>query len=260
MASKQRARRRALYRRQGYIVVPSVLDPLTVRRLRLHADWVRRRHADLRAEHLYKKRLWDDPFWLSAASDPRLLDLAEDILGPDIALMSSSYFIKPPGKSLPVLWHQDGGWKLEPMNMLSAWIALDDADERSGGLRVIPGSHEQSFRVHRRTPDHANAVPVEIDGAVDASAAVSLELKAGGLVLFHPHLIHGSPPNLSPRPRRALAVRYIPTSTRVTWPWDAYLLRGKARRSVNTYVAFPAFKKGLHYPGPALPRRWPAKP
>jgi phytanoyl-CoA hydroxylase len=89
------------------------------------------------------------------------------------------------------------------------WIALDDADGGNGGLRVIPGSQRLDA-----TPLHPNTVTpslfgVEMDPTlVDETLAVDVALRAGDVSVHHPHLIHGSGPNRSDRPRRALAIRY----------------------------------------------------
>ena len=59
------------------------------------------------------------------------------LAGPDIALFASHY-ISEPGQ--PVLWHQDGAyWPLEPMNVVTLWLAVDHSVPENGCLRVIPG-------------------------------------------------------------------------------------------------------------------------
>ena len=47
-----------------------------------------------------------DPFWLRLVSDPRLLDIAEQYVGSDIALFQSHYICKEPRDGQVVLWHQ----------------------------------------------------------------------------------------------------------------------------------------------------------
>jgi ectoine hydroxylase-related dioxygenase (phytanoyl-CoA dioxygenase family) len=71
-------------------------------------------------------------------SDERLLDIAEQFVGPDIALFASHYICKPAGSGRPVLWHQDGAhWPLEPMEVVTLWLAINDSTPENGGLRVI---------------------------------------------------------------------------------------------------------------------------
>ena len=87
-------------------------------------------------------------WWLTIPSgyglggDDRILDVVETVLVPDIALFASGYNAKPPYQGLPVLWHQDAAyWPLEPMDVITVWLALDDSGPTNGCVRVIPGSH-----------------------------------------------------------------------------------------------------------------------
>ncbi|MEO8696591.1 MAG: phytanoyl-CoA dioxygenase family protein, partial [Acidimicrobiales bacterium] len=60
--------------------------------------------------------------------EPSLLDLVEQVIGPDIILWGSSVFAKPPGVGKAVQWHQEGHyWPMRPLIATSAWIAIDDA-------------------------------------------------------------------------------------------------------------------------------------
>src|ERR1041385_9405710 len=83
------------------------------------------------------------------------------------------------------------------------------------------------------------------ESLVDESKAVNLELKAGGVSVHHPNLIHGSNANHSPHRRCGLTIRYIPTSTRILtkkerWP-SAFLLRGEEVPGVNDYNPRPRY-------------------
>jgi phytanoyl-CoA hydroxylase len=166
-------------------------------------------------------------------SDPRLLDLVEALLGPGVVLFSSCWVVKPPRTGRPAAWHQDGGtWPLEPLDAVTLWIALDDADGGNGTLRVVPGSHRGGLLPHDR--DDARLATelfnVALPGAHgDEEAAVDVVLRAGDVSAHHPALIHGSGPNRSERPRRALVARYHPPTTKVTqegWPSTLVLRAG----------------------------------
>ncbi len=80
---------------------------------------------------------------------PAALDAVEDILGPNILVWGSSFFIKEPRDPSFVSWHQDSTyWGLEPPEIVTAWIALTESTAENGALRVIPGSHLlTSFRI-----------------------------------------------------------------------------------------------------------------
>ena len=78
---------------------------------------------------------------------------------------------------------------------------------------------------------YANVLSSQMDSdLVDEERAVDIVLKAGGVSVHHPNIMHGSNPNTSGTRRYGLAIRYIPTITRITrQPWEcAFLLRGEA--------------------------------
>ncbi len=119
---------RAQYDRDGCAIYHDVLDGELVAEASAHVDWLAARHPDLRPENLGHTLMRDDPFWVRLISDERLLDIAEEYLGPNIALFASHYISKPPEDGQPVLWHQDGSyWPLEPMEVVTFWLAVDDS-------------------------------------------------------------------------------------------------------------------------------------
>jgi ectoine hydroxylase-related dioxygenase (phytanoyl-CoA dioxygenase family) len=237
------------YERQGFVLVPDAVGPDWVATARAHVERLMAEHPDLRPEHLGHELAKTDPVWLSLVADRRLLDLAECFIGPNIALFATHYICKPPGDGQAVLWHQDGSyWPLEPMEVVTLWVALDDVDTDNGCLRVIPGSHRHALGELRPRTDIPNVLSSELaDMAVDERAAVDCILPAGGVEIHHPHIIHGSNPNHSSRWRRGLTIRYMPTSTRITkphWstgehPYCAFLLRGQPVPGVNYYLPLP---------------------
>ena len=215
----------------GWVVARDVLDRASVRGLCDHLDVLLADRPEAATSGLLAGTVVDDPVWLAAVADARLLDLVEVLLGPGVALFSSSWVVKPPGSGRVAAWHQDGGtWPLDPLVAATLWVALDDAGPGNGGLRVVPGSHRGGLLPHHRDDArlatelfNVSLPPV----AVDERAAVDVVLRAGDVSAHHPALIHGSGPNRSARPRRALVARYHPLTTRVTreaWP-SSRLLR-----------------------------------
>ena len=250
MTETERAEIRARYARDGYVLFPRVLDPELIAEAQAHVEWLQRQHPDLRPEQLGHQLVADDPFWVRLISDDRLLDIAEAFIGPNIALFASHYICKPPHDGQPVLWHQDGSyWPLEPMQVVTLWLAVDDSVPENGCLRVIPGSHHLELQKMRARQDVGNVLGSGMDeGLVDAGRAVDCVLEAGGVEVHHPNIVHGSEANLSDMRRCGLTIRYIPTSTRITVPdWPcAFLLRGEAVPGINRYVPRPRFRTGEH--------------
>jgi len=246
MKSPTTSAREALvqYNAEGYCVARNVLDADLVREAGDHIDWLLKKNPGLRPEQLHHDLMREDAFWVRLIGDDRLLDIAEQFIGPNIALFASHYISKPPFDGQAVLWHQDGSyWPLEPMQVVTLWLAADDATPENGCLRVIPGSHKLPIQPRRKREDVANVLGSEMDlASVEESKAVDVCMKAGDVEVHHPNLIHGSNANTSPRRRAGLTIRYIPTSTRIItkeqWP-SAFLLRGTAVPGVNQYLPFP---------------------
>lgn len=241
------------YRREGYAIFRAAIPPVLVGEARSHLEWLLSRHPDLRPENLGHTLMTHDPFWVRLVSDPGLLDIAEQFIGPDIALFASHYISKPPFDGKPVLWHQDGSyWPLEPMEVVTLWLAVDDSTPENGCMRVIPRSHAMDLQELRPNTEVDSVLKSEIDPSlVDESQAQDVILDAGDVSVHHPNLIHGSNPNTSPRRRCGLTIRYIPTSTRIIsdarWP-SAFHLRGCAVPGVNDYNPWPAYEPGEHMP------------
>jgi phytanoyl-CoA hydroxylase len=237
---------------EGYAIFRNVLDGELIEEASRHIDWLLENNPGLRPEQLHHNLMTDDPFWVRLVSDPRLLDIAELFVGPNIALFASHYISKPPFDGQPVLWHQDGSyWPLEPMEVVTLWLAVDRADPDNGCMRAIPRTQHTELQAMNAHKDEVSVLGSAIeDSFVDESQAVDFVLDPGDVSVHHPNLIHGSNANTSPRRRAGLTIRYIPTSTRIVaeelpWP-SAFLLRGDAVAGVNEYLPYPRFVEGKH--------------
>ena len=240
------------YQRDGYAIFRNVLDPGLVQEVSHHVDWLLKKHPNRRPEQLDHNLVSEDPFWVRLISDDQLVDIAEIFIGSNVALFASHYICKPPSDGHAVLWHQDGSyWPLEPMEVVTLWLAFDHSLPENGCMRVIPGTH--TTRLHRMEPrtDVPNVLNSGIDSElVDESRALDFVLKPGDVSVHHPNIIHGSNPNSSTKRRGGLTIRYIPTSTRITKsPWPcAFLLRGNPVPGVNNYLPQPKYIEHVHMP------------
>jgi ectoine hydroxylase-related dioxygenase (phytanoyl-CoA dioxygenase family) len=253
VSAGERAIARAAYDRDGYVIVRGAIDGELIGEAARHVDWLRERHPDTRPENLDTALVHHDPFWVRLVSDPRLLDIAAEFVGPSIALFASHYVAKPPLDGQPVLWHQDGSyWPLDPMEVVSLWLALDPSTPANGCMRVIPKSHRMTLHAVSPRNDTINVLGSGMETSlVDESQAVDLVLAPGDVSIHHPNLIHGSEANRSSHWRRGLTIRYIPTSSRVV-PRPGrpsptpLLLRGEALPGINQYGPWPAFDPERH--------------
>ncbi|SFD97645.1 Phytanoyl-CoA dioxygenase (PhyH) [Actinacidiphila alni] len=242
----------------GYAIFRGVLDQELIAEAAGHVDWLRRRHPGLRTEQLGHTLMRDDPFWVRLVADPRLLDIAELFVGPDIDLFASHYISKPPYTGQAVLWHQDAAfWPLEPMRVVTLWLAVDRSTPENGCVRLVPGSHRGGIAAMRANTDVDNVLGEEIAVEVDESAAVDMVLAPGDVEVHHPAIVHGSAANTSSHRRCGLTIRYIPSSTRITAPErpypSAFHLRGEP--GVNLCNPVPVYDPARHYPFSGAGRR-----
>ena len=144
--------------------------------------------------------------------DNRVLDAVEQILGPDLLLWSTSFFLKPPRSADFVSWHQDlTYWGLDGTDQVSAWMALSPITEANGCMRFIPGTHRCAIETHRDTFGGDNQLTrgQVLAADIDESQAVPVTLAPGELSLHHGHLLHASGPNTTDAWRIGITMIYL---------------------------------------------------
>ena len=157
-----------------------------------------------------------DVGFLNFAKIPEILDMVEQLIGPNFALWNSSLFAKPAKNGLETPWHQDGEfWPIRPLATCTVWIAVDEANKENGCLRVIKGSHKiRKLRKHNTVNDKKYTLHQVLDQSeYDENDAVDLELKRGQISLHDVYLLHGSKENVSSKSRRGMTLRFMPTSS-----------------------------------------------
>lgn len=169
-------------------------------------------HADIAAD----TPLHIGPAVFAMATHPRILDIAESLLGPELTSNPIQHVrIKPPERLVDhdeirahivsTDWHQDRGVTLESADqtdMLTVWLAITDATVENGCLQVKPG-RESEMLPHcslKQTGITASHLPTR--------PAVPAPVKAGGAVIFHPLTPHASLSNQSDGYRWSFDLRY----------------------------------------------------
>ena len=147
--------------------------------------------------------------------------LISDVAGPDYFLVKSIYFDKPETSNWFVAYHQDltisvdkkieleafGPWTVKhnqfavqpPLeilqNIVTFRIHLDDTNEQNGALKVILGSHLKN--IYR---------PETIDWQVEREEFCPV--KAGGVMLMKPLLLHASNKTTNNNKRRVIHLEF----------------------------------------------------
>ncbi|MCH2077258.1 MAG: phytanoyl-CoA dioxygenase family protein [Rhodobacteraceae bacterium] len=169
------------------------------------------------------------------ATDPCILDMVEEFLGPNFLCWASAILSKRPNDPKAEPWHQDASfWKLSPARTFTLWLAMDDADAENSAMRFIPSTHEKgAFDV--RAIEGGKAVFHQETAGVDVLGdPFTNTLKAEQVSLHDDMLVHGSLPNASARRRCGLTLRYCPPEVQITddsWAqgFEAILCRGDAK-------------------------------
>lgn len=169
------------------------------------------------------------PWVEDIARHPKVLDVYEDLIGPNILCYSMAFRTKDPDGKTHAGWHQDGAYNpIKPILVIGA-LALADCTVAHGCLKVIPGSHKTGVLPHHDTgnPDSILSRGQYITADIDEEKAVDIVLKAGEIGLFNAGIIHSSGINTSEERRLILLVEMIPTHTEVRAHRDsAMLVRG----------------------------------
>jgi len=229
---------REAYVRDGYVLLPDLLDAATVAAIRAEGAAIcRGRRGAVDGLVDVAPDIDDDaamaaylclhfphkvsPAIRDALSEPRLVGALTALIGPNVKAMQSMLFVKHAGKPGQA-WHQDENFiPTRDRSLTAAWIALDDATVDNGCLWVIPGSHRAGvlWPDRQHGDDRFDSVPEAHGFPHDREAGVPVEVSAGGVVFFNGYLLHRSLPNTRRSGfRRALVNHYM--SAESLLPWD----------------------------------------
>lgn len=233
---------RTRFAEDGYLVLPEIVPPATITRLRSEADaaltgmldtMVHERVTDPRltwwrlpSGRLYVLKIKSvvdlAPTAAVLASGPLLHQVTTDLLGSAAKMIDSKFMYKQTvdvsaaWADLPVLGeevckHTDAAYYGAKGHdrVVTVALCLDDCTPMAGVLKVWPGTHHRDIEMIV-TPRQGPVVPDEV--APD-SHAVALLAPAGSMLVWDSALVHASGPNESGRPRRLLVLGYAATAS-----------------------------------------------
>jgi non-heme Fe2+,alpha-ketoglutarate-dependent halogenase len=225
------------YRRDGYVFPVPALSPDEARAYRAALE---RFEAQLgttlsAGPRHYRSRTYLLFDWAQhLVRHPAILDAVEDLIGPDILVFTSTWFIKEPGTVDVAGWHQDAThFGLDPNDAhVTAWLALADAAPESGCMQFVPGSHRRGQLAHGYgLRSSVNDAGQWIPEPGDVATTADCRLRPGEFSLHNTLAVHRSGPNHSTDRRIGIGISYIPTSVRHTGSQrhPAHLVRGVDR-------------------------------
>ena len=158
---------------------------------------------------------------------------SKSVIGPDILVYTSTFFIKEPHSPAFAAWHQDATYfGLTPHEHVTAWVALTDATAEAGCMEVVSsrGAPRQLRHAALGLADSINGGGQAIVEAFDrATARWRWQLPAGNFSLHHTLCRHRSAPNRASHRRVGLGISYIPAHVRTigSYRLSALLVRGR---------------------------------
>lgn len=188
------------------------------------------------------------PWFNDLIRHPRILDAIEDVIGPDILVWTSTFFIKEPLSPTFAAWHQDGTYfGLEPKEQVCAWVALSDASHEAGCMEMLSsqGAPRQRHHAALGLAHSINRAGQTIMEPLDETSAAAMALRAGEFSLHHELAVHRSSPNNASHRRVGIGLNYIPTRVRVDSPvrLKAMLVRGEDRYGHFDLIEPPAAER-----------------
>jgi ectoine hydroxylase-related dioxygenase (phytanoyl-CoA dioxygenase family) len=203
---------------RGFAVVPDLFPSAHIENIRKELD-----AAPLRRSRAGARHVLSEPVVAQLAHDSRLLDIAQQILGPNAFPYRATLFAKSSIANWLVVWHQDTALPLRERQDIPGWgpwsvkdgviyahapasaleqvlalrIHLDDSTVENGPLRVLPATHTHGVL----TNEAIERLAFEIH-------AVDCLVSAGGVVAMRPLIVHASSKATSVAPRRVLHIEY----------------------------------------------------
>jgi len=201
---------RETYDKQGYLIVRNLLSQSELHELSeaIKSPLIQQaREQNRRPEYGGLSIIHDiihlHPSFLKLALLPKLLDVIEDLVGPNIEIQHCKINWKPPEKGAgEVKWHQDFPYLPHTNHDLcAAFFVLDKTTPENGCMRVIPGSHKLGQLKH--VDENGKLLRYVNDENFDQAHCepVDLLLEAGDISIHHVLTLHSSYPNQSDNPR-----------------------------------------------------------
>ena len=146
-----------------------------------------------------------------------IISIVKELLGQDLLLFRSTLMLKPALHGSEHSFHQDSSyWPIDPPNLVTVSIAIDEATVENGCIKVIPGSHLSDLQEWGQIAKPPKLQSSESQKTIDRNQ-LDIPLLPGSAIFFHSKLIHGSGPNRSQNSRNTALyayfnpqVRYVP--------------------------------------------------
>ncbi len=156
------------------------------------------------------------PHWREHEYAEKILSVARQLEGDDIAFAYDQLIMKPPRHAAETQWHQDAGYwrrrEIANTRAITCWLALSPAFPENGAVSFVPGSHLGEIAVHEDASARSEVgSALEIAG-VDLNSAFTVTLEPGDATFHHCRTYHYAGGNRTDDPRRGLITHFFPRS------------------------------------------------
>ena len=203
------------YKNHGFVAPVDVLSLEEATKIKEEIEYIEKKWPDELVGLGRNNVHYISPVFDQVCHNFKILDAVESIIGKDILVGGTTLFIKDPDSKGFVSWHQDAKYiGFEPYNWVTAWLAITDANENNGCMRMWSGSHKEKIKEHKDTFDENNLLTRgQTVQNIPLENITPNILKAGQLSLHHPMIVHGSGPNKSNTRRIGFVIQsYIGTN------------------------------------------------
>ncbi len=178
------------------------------------------------------------PTYWEFASESAIVDVAADLVGPDVKFHHSKLNFKWQRGGEEVKWHQDITF-LPHTNYspLTVGTYLHDVGTEQGPMGIVPGSHTgELFNQYGNSGEWVGCLRDEDVSRVAVEEAEYLTGPAGSVTIHNCRVIHGSGKNMSAWGRPLLLNAYSSadaftyTANAIKSPHDGDIVRGQAAR------------------------------
>ena len=228
----------------GYVVIPDWLTEERVEKLstdlRREVNPIRELmppdFTTVRAHNLLAKtRCVDD-----LVCDPRLVALAQGVLGPHIQVSVVAMFDLLPGAKPQGLHQDDGLWPIprpHPPFVVNAVIAVDEFTKANGATQIVPKSHLWH--------DHPVKQPPEV-------SPIQVEMKPGTMLIWTGAVWHGGGGNTTNQSRLAIDINFNLSYLAQQENQFIGVPRSEVEKMPKHLQRLIGYKFGLIYVGPGM--------
>ena len=202
------------FEEQGFLYLPDVFTPEEAAYLRREADAVYAlereevwREANGAPRSAFAAQTYNEGF-RRLGRHPRLIEPVMQLLDGQVYMHQFKVNAKAAFDGEVWQWHQDyGTWQrdddMPTPRAMNISVFLDEVSAANGPLIMIPGSHKEGvYDAHH--DKETTAYPLwalnrdKVKELAERGGLVAPTGPAGGVLMFHCNIVHGSPPNISP--------------------------------------------------------------